>query len=503
MPGRRVRLLAAAIATVASMAATAPAALAHPEGCSTATVFSAGWLERGPFDDDSLNGSEICFSQAAIDGFDDSAAALAPGDVDGSDNLELLANLPKTVPFEKEGDFNSDLAFWGRWAFQGNYDGIQITDVKNPANPRVVAKLPCPGSQNDVSVWKGLLFTSTDSSRNKPECAGNLPQPATNPASWEGVRIFDVSNPAAPRYLSAVETDCGSHTHTILPERDRVLIYVSSYSPNATFPDCQPPHDKISVIEVPLDDPTSAAVINEPVLFPDGGSPGVPGATSPTSGCHDITVYQAIDLAAGACMGEGVLMDISNPVKPKVIGETITDPNFAFWHSATISHDGTKVLFTDELGGGGAPTCNPTIGPTRGADAIYDITRRDNPRFLSYFKIPRTQTNTENCVAHNGNLVPRTDRDIFVQAWYQGGISVIDWTDGANPRELAWFDRGPVSTQVNPIVLGGSWSTYFYRDHLFSNDIQKGFDALELSGPEGRGTDTPRYLNAQTQEPVR
>ena len=182
----------------------------------------------------------------------------------------------------------------------------------------------------------------------------------------------------------------------------------------------------------------------EPVLFPDGGNDGTTGTLRATTGCHDITVYQALDLAAGACTGEGVIMSIRNPLKPKVLAN-IEDTNFAFWHSATISNDGKKVLFTDELGGGGQPTCNPTVGPKRGADAIYDITDPANPRFLSYYKIARTQSNTENCVAHNGNLIPNNKgRDLLVQSWYQGGLSVIDWTNGSKPKEIAWFDRGPI-----------------------------------------------------------
>jgi hypothetical protein len=364
----------------------------------------------------------------------------------------------------------------------------------------------CPGSQNDVSVWGNLIFASVDSSRNMPECEKdgvlNRPQTAANPISWEGIRIFDWSDPKNPRYVTSVETDCGSHTHTILPEpnKGRALIYVSSYSPSLNFPDCQPPHDKISVIEVPLASPAAAKVINEPVLFPGGGFPGAPGRSS-TSGCHDITVYQAIGLAAGACMGEGVIMDISDPVNPVVLS-TMIDPNFAFWHSATFSHDGDTVIFTDELGGGGGPTCNPTVGPKRGANAFYDISDPTSPVFLSYFKIPRTQSNFENCVAHNGNLLPRGDRDVFVQSWYQGGISVIDFTDPRNPREVGFFDRGPLSD--TSLVLGGTWSTYFYNGRVYSNDIQQGLDILKFSDSlagNANGVKLP-YLNAQTQEPL-
>ena len=227
-----------------------------------------------------------------------------------------------------------------------------------------------------------------------------------------------------------------------------------------------------------------------------------PGGTQrATTGCHDITVYQKIGLAAGACTGEGAIIDIKDPVNPKVIA-SVEDPNFAFWHSATISQDGKKVLFTDELGGGSAPTCNSTIGPNRGADAVYDITDPANPKFMSYFKIPREQTNQENCVAHNGNAIPVPGRDILVQSWYQGGTSIIDWTDGNNIKELAWFDRGPWTSAERPNGgLAGFWSTYYYNGFIYGSEIQRGFDVFKATGSEFAEADRKkvRTLNAQTQ----
>jgi len=203
-------------------------------------------------------------------------------------------------------------------------------------------------------------------------------------------------------------------------------------------------------------------------------------------------------LAAGACTGEGAIIDIKNPLKPKVLA-SVEDPSFAFWHSATISQDGKKVLFTDELGGGGQPTCNSTVGPKRGADAIYDITDPANPKFLNYFKMPREQTNFENCVAHNGNAIPVPGRDVLVQSWYQGGISIIDWTDAKNIKELAWFDRGPVNE--TKLVLGGFWSSYDYNGFIYGSEIQRGFDVFKATGSEFSGADRKqvRTLNAQTQ----
>ena len=478
----------------------APSGQAHPEECLSG---GATWTSLAGFDEEKFLSSDGgCLPAAVTDRYDDSGAQLEAGDV-VENGLELLANEPKAAAFGGTANLNSDLAFWGDLAFQGNYAGFQIFDISDPADPAVVSTVLCPGSQNDISVWNDLLFLSTDSSRSDDSC-NSVGQDASIKSSWEGIKIFDVSDPAAPRYIKSVETKCGSHTHTLVPDEanERALLYVSSYSPNATFPDCQPPHDIISIVEVPLAAPTTASVIAEPNLFPDGGYDGANGYTRVTSGCHDITVYPALDLAAGACMGNGLIMDISDPANPEVQAE-IFDENFAFWHSATISNDGDKVLFTDERGGGSGAECNPTVGPTKGADAVYDIRDRSNPRFLSYWKMPRTQANSENCVAHNGNLIPAPGKDIMVQAWYQGGISVIDWTNGKKVKELAYFDRGPFAEAVPPGPLAGAWSSYWYNGKVYSNEIQRGFDVLELTAPARANTKgTLPYLNAQTQEPL-
>jgi hypothetical protein len=479
------------------------AASAHPEECASAGITStpsADWFAEW------TEAYDSCLGSSAVQNFDDSGADLQPGEEAGTPNLRLLSNTPKAPPFEAESDFNSDLAFEGGYAYQGNYDGVQIWDVRNPLRPRLASQIHCPGSQNDVTVNDGILVTSTDSVRNKPGC-DSVSVPSTSPeygqaSNWEGLKVFDVRDPRNPRYLTSVFTDCGSHTHTVLPERGRLLIYVSSYDINPMKYECKGPHDKISIVEIPKRNPSAARVVNEPVLFPDGGNPGDTD-TSTTRGCHDITVYQHLDLAAGACTGEGVIMDISDPVNPEVLSNIIDNENFAFWHSATISHDGKKVLFTDEKGGGGAPICTPPEPPTQGADAIYDITDRANPKFLSFWKMPRPQSKTENCVAHNGNLLPVKHRDIMVQSWYQGGISIIDWTNGRKVKELAWYDRGPLSNER--LILGGSWSAYFYNGIIYSSEIQRGFDVYAFLDRDvikalRNRTDT---LNAQTQEPLR
>ncbi len=419
---------------------------------------------------------------------------LAPGETASSDNFRLVSNIPRQGV--NDGQFYSDIAFWGDTAIQGTYGGINFYDITRPQRPRLVSQIGCPGGQGDPSVSPdgSLVFMSVDSARSDDTCTSSGSSPA-NPNAWEGIRIFDVTDMDDPEYVAAVRTDCGSHTHTLVPDDDGevVYLYVSSYGPNAAFPNCQPPHDSISIVEVPLDDPASASVIAKPVLFPDGGAPG-------TAGCHDMTVFPDEDLAAGACMGEGVLLDISDPAAPYVI-DSVRDTNFAFWHSATFTNDAGRVVFTDELGGGGAATCNDAVGPQRGANAIFDIVGEGDDRelqFRSYFKIPRNQDNTENCVAHNGSIIPVRDRDIMVQSWYQGGVSVWEFTDPDNPVEIAWFDRGPLS----PRALGGTWSAYWYNGFVYSSDITKGLDVLKLNGDRGLSSAYrvhQDYFNAQTQ----
>ncbi|MDQ0779192.1 hypothetical protein QF026_007658 [Streptomyces aurantiacus] len=478
---------------------------------ATAAGLLAALLTAGPAvatpdpGDAPVTSEKVSKSEAA-----EARAAIANGEIPGQDeivhsaNIEHLANIPKdALP-----GTNSDLAFQGKYAFAGNYDGFRIFDISNPKAPKTVSQVLCPGSQNDITVSGDLLFLSTDSSRSDNSC-NSTTQPATEKASWEGMKVFDISDKKNPKYVAAVETACGSHTHTLVPERKNVYIYVSSYSPSATFPDCQPPHDGISIIKVPRKAPQKAAIVNFPVLFPGegadgGGNPGGPTnpGVSKTTGCHDITVLPSKDLAAGACMGDGILFSIKDPENPKIIDQVQDNVNFAFWHSASFNQKADKVVFTDELGGGGAATCNETVGPNRGADGIYDIVGKGDKRklvFRSYFKIPRHQADTENCVAHNGSLIPVKGKDIMVQAWYQGGISVWDFTNSSKPKEIAYFERGPLSTTT--MVTGGSWSAYYYNGYIYSNDIAKGFDVLKIND---RRTDPAKWnrqseLNVQTQ----
>jgi len=424
-----------------------------------------------------------------------------------SPNMTQLTNLPATAPLAGEGSTGTDIAFQGRYAFVGNYLGFTIYDIKNPKKTKIVSQVLCPGSQNDISITGNLLFLSTDSRRSNNSCTSTAQNDGSKPY-WEGIKIFDVSDKKAPKYLKAVETDCGSHTHTLVPDDEgkNAYLYVSSYGPDAAISKCQPPHDGISIVQVPLDNPKAAKVAATPVLFPDGGNPGVPGDVengyvTPTSGCHDITVYPSKNLAAGACMGDGVLFDITDRLNPREINRVQDDAHFAFWHSATFNNEGTKVVFTDELGGGGAATCNEQIGQERGADGIYDITGTGDDRkleFRNYFKIDRMQTDDENCVAHNGSLLPIAGKDIMVQSWYMGGVTVWDFTDSANPKAIGYWERGPAA---NPDEGGGTWSAYYYNGAIYSSDLGKGLDVLQINDPL---TDPAKQvkmdeLNTQTQ----
>ncbi|WP_081748905.1 LVIVD repeat-containing protein [Nocardiopsis sp. CNT312] len=400
------------------------------------------------------------------------AATEAPADAAVLKGVEHLAHVPKPALLGGSAALNSDLAFTGDYVIGGNYNGFVVYDVSEPESPEIVSEVLCPGGQGDVSVSGDLLYFSVDYPRKGTECGAEAVAPS-DPEGFEGIRIFDISDKAAPQYVAAVRTDCGSHTNTLVPGGDRDYVYVSSYSPSESFPNCRPPHERLSIVEVPHDAPEDAAVAATPALFGPGDDPK-------TMGCHDITAYPERGLAAAACLGDGLLLDISDPLAPVVL-DRVRDDNFAFWHSATFTADASTVLFTDELGGGSAAVCDAETGPERGADAVYSVGGGTDLVFRSYYKIPRHQADTENCVAHNGSLIPVPGGDFFVQGWYQGGVSVVDLTDPDEPREIAFFDRGPWDSAA--LRTAGSWSAYYYNGHVYSNGIQRGLDVLRLTDP--------------------
>ncbi|MBB4703253.1 hypothetical protein BJ982_004797 [Sphaerisporangium siamense] len=426
-------------------------------------------------------------------------SSTAPASADGvqhSPNARLVANVPLSKPFDGEHALGSDLAFQGDFAFVGNFQGFTIVDISDPAKPKVVTRVVCPGSQNDISVSGNLLFLSVDEPRDGDTCTSGDGDPAEG---WEGIRIFDISDKTKPRYIKSLATDCGSHTHTLVPGKDasKVYLYISSFGP-LSGPHCAPPHDSIAVVEVPVQNPAQAKVVSQPVLFHDGEDDSKPGATS---GCHDITVYPEKDLAAGACIGNGILMDISDRAQPKVLQQVIDTENFSTWHSATFSNDASRVIFSDELGGGMSPTCDAKTGPLHGADAVYDITADRKLKRRGYFKIPRYQTATENCVSHNGSLIPVPGKTILVQGWYQGGVSVADFTDPDHPKEIAYVDRGPVDPDGGEPRIAGSWSAYYYNGYIYSSDMTKGLDIIAIDDPLTDPAKPVRMdeLNPQTQ----
>ena len=398
---------------------------------------------------------------------------------------------------------NTDLAFSGDVLFEGNYHGFSTYRVEVPASPQLVSSVVCPGGQGDLSVVGNLLIMSVEQTRGRLDCGLQGVADPVSEERFRGVRIFDISDIRLPKQVAAVQTCRGSHTHTLVTDpNDQGNIYVygsgtSSVRPGDELEGCsdEPPGEdpntalfRIDVIQIPLLQPQEARIVNRPYIFRDpesgaiaglwkGGNHG-PGtqSTRQTSQCHDITVYPEIGLAAGACSGNGILLDISDPTNPVRIDDVV-DPGFAYWHSATFNNDGTKVIFTDEWGGGGRPRCRASDPREWGADAIFDIVD-GKMQFRSYYKLPAPQTEQENCVAHNGSLVPVPGRDIFVQAWYQGGISVIDFTDSSNPVEIAFFDRGPFDGET--LVMAGYWSAYWYRGFIYGTEIARGLDVLEL-----------------------
>src|ERR1700735_4321852 len=415
---------------------------------------------------------------------------------------------------------NSDLAFQGNHLFQGNFYGVNIYDISNPSQAALLTSLVCPGGQGDVSVYKNLLFMSVEMPNGRLDCGTQGFPPEPPPAAghekerrlpvaqkdrFRGVRIFDISDIKTPKQVAAVQTCRGSHTHTLVQDpndKNNVYIYVSGTSfvrqpeelagCSGEKPDKDPNTAlfRIDVIKVPVAAPQEAKIVGSPRLFIDartgainglnnGGTHCKKGAekTADTDQCHDITVYSAIGLAAGACSGNGIVLDIKDPVHPKRL-DAVNDPNYSYWHSASFSNDGSKVVFTDEWGGGLGARCRPNDPNKWGADAIFRL-KDDKLSFVNYYKLPSAQGDTENCVAHNGSLIPVPGRDIEVQAWYQGGVSVMDFTDPANPFEIAYFDRGPIDTKV--LVLGGDWSAYWYNGYIYASEIARGLDVFQLT----------------------
>ena len=506
-------------------------------------------------------------------------------------NMRLMSTTRPTGKFEDVT--NSDLAFLGPYAIQGNYNGYQVWDITNPSAPTLKTSYFCPASQSDVSAYRNLLFVSGEGNSGRLDCGAEGVKDTVSKERLRGLRIFDITDINNPKYVGNVQTCRGSHTHTLLvdpKDPENVYVYISGSagvrSPNElagcvkATPDKDPNSSlfRIEVIKVPLAHPEQAAIVSSPRIFNDLTAParhgeapedivaarkaladakakgqftgvifgterplpprmtdpmldsivkargGTGPATSADSAtlraalpgiiarligdqgsgngprpgptqCHDITVYPAIGLAGGACEGYGFLLDIRDPAHPVRVA-AVADSNFSYWHSATFNNDGTKILFSDEWGGGGQPKCRATDRREWGADALFTIVdangtpvmahdghamdpSADKLAFQGYYKLPAPQTAMENCVAHNGSLIPIPGRDVMVQSWYQGGVSVFDWTDPRHPREIAYFDRGPVDS--TRMAGAGTWSAYWYNGNIVSSEILRGLDIFQLT----------------------
>ena len=435
------------------------------------------------------------------------ASAAGVGDTGQNDKASDIGNDEEADKPEPRAPLlsfsNTDIAFRDDVMVAGSYHGFNIYDLGDDGVPDLTASVVCPGGQGDVSIVDNLLIMSVEETRGRVDCGLEGVADEISDERFRGLRIFDISDLTQPRQVGAVQTCRGSHTHSVVsgPDEDgKLIVYNSGISrvrDEEELPGCfdESPGDertalfRIDVIEIPVEDPSKARIIDSPTVFADPETGALAGLwrggdhgddtqeTSRTDECHDITVFPSLNLAAGACSGNGILFDITDPRAPERI-DAVSDIGFAYWHSATFNNDGSKVLFTDEWGGGSRPRCRAYDPLTWGADAIYDIVD-GKLIFKSHFKMPAPQGETENCVAHNGSIIPVPGRDIFVQAWYQGGVSVIDFTDSAKPIEIAYFDRGPID--ADDLVTGGYWSTYWYQGRIYGTEITRGIDVFALT----------------------
>ena len=431
---------------------------------------------------------------------------------------------------------NTDMAFREDLLVAGSYHGFNMYKIQADGVPMLISSVVCPGGQGDVSIVGDILIMSVEQIRSRIDCGLEGVGRDASPERFRGIRIFDISDLTNPKQVGVVQTCRGSHTHSVVStsiNAGKIIVYNSgtaSVRDEEEMEGCigSIPGDertalfRIDIIEIPIEDPSKSRIVSSPAVFadPDTGALGglwVGGDhgddtqdTKRTDQCHDITVFPSANLAAGACSGNGILFDITDPYNPKRL-DVVTDIGFAYWHSATFNNDGTKVIFTDEWGGGGRARCRAWDPLDWGADAIYDIV--DNKlEFRSHYKMPAPQLETENCVAHNGSIIPVPGRDIFVQAWYQGGISVMDFTDSANPEEIAYFDRGPIMKDT--LITGGYWSAYFYKGYIYGTEITRGLDVFKLTPSKFLNEDDiakaskafpalgPKVFNPQQQVPM-
>jgi uncharacterized protein (DUF305 family) len=456
--------------------------------------------------DEAIKNLEKIISLKKPDGFFDPKNLVEEGaeeTLDGDEEVKTMEDKARNSRYPMLSFSNTDMAFSQDLLVAGSYHGFNIYSLKNNGLPELLSSVICPGGQGDVSIVEHLLLMSVEQTRGRIDCGRQGAGSEPTPDRFRGIRIFDISNPQNPQQVGIVQTCRGSHTHSVVNARTKegsIIVYnsgTSSVRDQEELETCFEaiPGDnrtalfRIDVIEIPIENPSSSRIVKSPTVFADedtgvlaglwrGGDHGdETQRTSRTDQCHDITVFPSSNIAAGACSGNGILFDISDPYNPKRL-DVVTDTGFAYWHSATFNNDATKVIFTDEWGGGGRPRCRAWDPLDWGANAIYDIVD-SKLIFRSYYKMSAPQQETENCVAHNGSIVPIPNKDIMVQAWYQGGLSVIDFTDSENPLEIAYFDRGPISDEK--LITGGYWSAYFYEGNIYATEIARGLDVFKLT----------------------
>jgi hypothetical protein len=400
---------------------------------------------------------------------------------------------------------NTDMAFKDNILIAGIYHGFNIYELDNKGIPLLKSSVICPGGQGDVSIVGNLLIMSVEQNRGRVDCGLEGVNSEPSSERFRGIRIFDITDLLKPKQVGLVQTCRGSHTHSVvrITNEEKIIVYNSGTSNVREQEELETcfeaiPGDnrtalfRIDIIEIPINNPEESKIVSSPTVFADNESGVLAGLwrggdhgdntqkTSRTDQCHDITVFPSANLAAGACSGNGILFDISDPYNPKRL-DVVTDTGFAYWHSATFNNDGTKVVFTDEWGGGGRPRCRAWDPLNWGANAVYDIEEK-KLIFKSHYKMPAPQKESENCVAHNGSIIPIQGRDIFIQAWYQGGISIMDFSDSDNPIEIGYFDRRPINDEN--LITGGYWSVYYYRGKIYATEIVRGLDVFQLTESE-------------------
>jgi hypothetical protein len=482
----------------------------------------------------------------------DPRSNLKPGRMDAGTaekGMRLVSFTPKPPQFDSARGLtfiNSDLAFSGHYVYQANFAGFTIWDVANPAKPVIASVVECITSQGDPSIVGNLLFISAEGAGNRVDCGkGGVQDPKDH---FAGVRIFDVSNAKAPKLVKNVQTCKGSHTHTIVPSpKDPKILYIyvsggQQARPETELAGCKNGDDPadptnslfmLDIIKVPVDKPEQSVVIPGARIFtgldptpacirfcapttggggrggrggrgaaPGGDSAAVlapPVRTGPRN-CHDVTAYPALNLLSASCSTHAILVDISNPEKPFRLDALTDTNNFQGRHTAAFSNDGKKVIQTDEWGGGTSPMCQAGSMIELGGNTIISVDANKKQAQRAYFKLPAAQSAEENCVSHNGGLIPVPGRDLYVQGWYQGGVNVMDFTDQDKAFEIAYFDRGSIDPPAGadiPVAAaagqaggrargtpGGSWGAYYWNGHIYSSELDRGFDIYELTPSE-------------------